>query len=61
MTAITDALNRLAEAKLIVHIDNKFLSLPVWRNRPPAEMETEIDVRHSMPTTANPESLLRIL
>jgi ribosomal peptide maturation radical SAM protein 1 len=59
--AITDALNRLADAKLIVHIDNKFLSLPVWRNRPPAEMETEIDVRHSMPTTANPESLLRIL
>jgi ribosomal peptide maturation radical SAM protein 1 len=59
--AITDALNRLAEAKLIVHIDNKFLGLPVWRNRPPAEMETEIDVRQSMPTTANPESLLRIL
>jgi ribosomal peptide maturation radical SAM protein 1 len=59
--AVADALNRLAEAKLIVHIDNKFLSLPVWRNRPLADMEIEIDVRHSMPTTANPESLLRIL
>jgi hypothetical protein len=58
---IAEALSRLAEAKLIVQIDHKFLSLPVWRNRPASERGTEIDVRHPMSATAHPEPLLRIL
>ena len=56
-----DALSRLGEAKPIVHIDKKFLSLPVQRNHPAADMEIEIDVRQSMPASANSDTLLRIL
>jgi ribosomal peptide maturation radical SAM protein 1 len=58
---IAEALSRLAEAKLMVQIDHKFLSLPVWRNRPASERGTEIDVHHPMSATAHPEPLLRIL
>jgi hypothetical protein len=43
-----------------VRIDKKFLAYRC-KNRSAGDMETEIDVRQSMPASANPKPLLRIL
>jgi hypothetical protein len=59
--AMGEALAKLVSAKLVVPIDNVFLSLPVIRNRTPESAETELHADRPFPTPANPEPLLRIL
>jgi ribosomal peptide maturation radical SAM protein 1 len=59
--SISDSLDRLVAARLFVHMDNQFVSLPVLRNRPPSMMETLRDAYHEIPTASNPEPLLRVL
>ena len=60
-SAVGDALAELLKARLIAQIDNVFLSLPVIRNRTPQTAETERDADRPVTTTANSESLLRVL
>ncbi len=59
--AVANALTQMLEARLFARIDNVFLSLPVIRNRTPEHVETERDAYRPIPTTANPEPLLRVL
>ncbi len=58
---VRETLGKLLSAKLVAQIDNLFLSLPVIRNRTPQTVETECDADRPIPTTTNPEPLLRIL
>ncbi len=58
---VGETLTKLLDAKLVVQVDNVFLSLPVIRNRPVETVETERDADRPITTTTNPEPLLRIL
>jgi ribosomal peptide maturation radical SAM protein 1 len=58
--AVGDGLERLVAARLVVKIDDQFLSLPVLRNRGSAATESLPDAHRQVPAPARSESLLSV-